>query len=921
MTAQPDSSSALSSEIRLLGNLLGQTLVRQEGAHLLELVERVRALAKQVRKAEVDGDPAAPRTRLLEILNGLDLKTIISLVRAFTTYFYLANVAEQTYRLDHEANHSEGQQGTLAGTIDRVMADQSALSLVQGVVDKLEVRPVFTAHPTESLRRSIRTKIVRLAELLEQRADPRISDSALARTQRYAAELIDLIWQTDELRRERPTPIDEARTVLDYFDEIFRDVAPDLFDELEFQLQRTGATMALEARPLQFGTWVGGDRDGNPSVTAATTLAVLEVQHEHALRELIAAVEELSTELSPSERLVAISDELADSLARDSGLMPKVHQRFSQLSAGEAYRQKCAYIYQRLQSTRQRIGDGAPHQPGLNYATSGDLLEELAVMHRSLEQGRGTLVAHGMLKRLMRRVAAFGFHLATMDIREHATKHHAALTDLYSRLGEEGYVSLDREARLVRLDRELAGRRPLAPTATVLHGESRRTVETFHGIREALDRFGAAVIESYVISETRGADDVLAAVVLAREAGLIDLRSGIARIGFVPLFETIDEVRRAGSILDQLLTSEPYRAVVAVRGDIQEVMLGYSDSSKHGGLATSQWELYRASRSLRDVAHSHGVELRLFHGRGGTVGRGGGPTGEAIMAQPWGTIDGRIKITEQGEVIADKYGLPELAATNLEVQLAATLEASLLHRSSRQPDSVLDDWDQTMDTVSQAAYRSYRKLIKTPGLVDYFLTSTPVEELGAMNIGSRPARRPGGGDDNVGLDGLRAIPWVFGWTQSRQVVPGWFGVGSGLAAARSGGGSGALEFMYQEWTFFRAFISNVEMTLSKTDLTVAAQYVGSLVASEHRHLFDVIKAEYELTIDEVLRITGDDELLDRHPVLKRTLAIRDTYLDPISYLQVSLLERARSGDDQDPDLRRALLLTVNGLAAGLRNTG
>jgi phosphoenolpyruvate carboxylase len=921
MTLPSESTAALRSEIRLLGNLLGQTLVRQEGQALLDLVEQVRALVKEVHDAEGTPGSVASRQDLLSLLEDLDLPTIISLVRAFTTYFYLANVAEQTYRLDDQAMRRNQHHGILSATIDRVLAEPVPTDLIQEVVDRLDVRPVFTAHPTEAARRSIRTKIISLAGILELRADPRLSASATARTERQLAELIDLIWQTDELRVERPSPVDEARTVLDYFDQIFSEVAPDLFDELEFQLGRAGATMALNAHPLHFGTWVGGDRDGNPNVTAETTLTVLEAQHQHALRGLIIAVEQLSTDLSASDRIVEISNELHDSLEADAGLMPAVHQRFSRLSAGEAYRQKAAYIHQRLVNTKNRIADDAAHQPGFDYATADDLLAELAVMYRSLQADRGELIADGMLKRLIRRVAAFGFRLATMDVREHATKHHAALADLYARLGEPGYADLDRPGRTERLNRELEGRRPLAPLVTVLQGEAKRTLDTFHGVRQALDRFGEDTIESYIISETRGPDDVLAAVVLAREAGLIDLHSGIARIGFVPLFETIEEVRNAGSILGEMLSSPAYRSIVALRGDIQECMLGYSDSSKHGGLATSQWELYRASRALRDAAMSYGVELRIFHGRGGTVGRGGGPTGEAIMAQPWGTIDGRIKITEQGEVIADKYGLPDMAAINLEVQVAATLEASLLHRSSRQPDSVLADWDRAMDTVSDAAFHKYRAFIETPGLVEYFLTSTPVEELGAMNIGSRPARRPGGGSDNVGLDGMRAIPWVFGWTQSRQVVPGWFGVGSGLAAARSKGFSDLIDFMYREWPFFRAFISNVEMTLSKTDLTVAAQYVGSLVAPERRQFFDEIRDEFSLTVEQVLGITGDDALLDRYPVLKRTLAIRDRYLDPISYLQVALLERSRSGEEQNQDLRRALLLTVNGLAAGLRNTG
>ncbi|WP_205859470.1 phosphoenolpyruvate carboxylase [Phycicoccus flavus] len=910
--------AALRASVRLVGRLLGEALIRHEGQELLDLVERVRLLSRENREDE-----------LHEVLTGVDDATAVRLARAFTAYFQLVNITEQLHRWRELAG---AEEGPLAATATRIgnAVDEGVLDrdLVEQVLARVEYRPVFTAHPTEASRRSVLELLRKTADTVADLSDPLRPRADTPRLERRLAELVDLLWQTDELRVSRPEPKDEARTAIYYLRSLTHDVVPDLLQELDRTLGSIGVTLPVGARPLRFGSWAGGDRDGNPFVTPQVTLEVLGLQHDFGLRALADAVDALLVEMSPSSRVVGVTDALRESLERDAEALPITYQAVKRLNAEEPYRLKLTYVRVRLQRTRDRLAHGSPHEPGRDYLGLSELVDDLALVRDAMLAEGDRLTADGGILRLLRTATAVGMGLATLDVREHSEKHHEALAGLFDRIGEldTPYADLDRAARTAVLSRELASRRPLLGTNRLdLPEASAASLELMGAVREALDRFGPDVVETYIVSMTHDVDDIFAVVVLAREAGLVDTGSdsvpASARIGFAPLFETVAELEQAGPLLEAMLADPAYRRVVAARGDVQEIMLGYSDSSKDAGIAASQWQIHRAQRGLRDIAREHGVVLRLFHGRGGSVGRGGGPTGEAIMAQPNGSLDGPIKITEQGEVISDKYTLPGLGRWNLETALAAVLEASVLHRRQLLPPDVLDGWNATMDLVAEHGKTAYRALVRDPSLFRFFVTATPVEELGKMNIGSRPARRPGGDGD---LSDLRAIPWVFGWTQSRIILPGWFGVGSGLAAARADGRGDTLAEMYGSWPFFRTFLSNVQMTLTKTDLDIAARYVRDLVPDEASHLFDAIREEHARTVEEVLAVTGQSELLESAPLLKRTLEIRDDYLQPLHALQTSLLARARdAGGDlpEDSDLQRALLLTINGIAAGLRNTG
>jgi phosphoenolpyruvate carboxylase len=923
-----------------------------------------------------DKSPATER-RLKRLLHSLNLDEAIGLIRAFSVYFQLVNIAEQHHRIRRKRFYelhtpNEPQRGSMADAFRRIKTENTSSSAgelrkrLQRTVDRLEIVPVMTAHPTEAARRTLLEKHRRVADLLTAVDDPNLPPRRRDELHAALAAEVESIWQTDEVRHAQPTVLDEVSNVLFYFDSSLFDSVPKLMEELELRLGENfpGVKLSEKAAPLRFGSWVGGDRDGNPFVKPETTWDTLRLQQRLALRKYRDSVQELARRLSESSRYSTATQELLDSLEKDAEQLPVTAGIVKRQNPEEPYRRKLTFIHARLINTLERNEELAaalrierPNQlisirPALPiiaalgrsksarkcvYKTGREFWEDLRLVRDSLRAAKAEHAAREV-HRLMRQVAVFDLYLATLDIRQHSQRHVEALAEITTALGlVRDYSKMNENERVEWLTLELSTPRPLVATDAQFSEETTETLNVFRVVRRALEEISEAAIRTCIVSMTREASDLLAVLVLAKQAGLCDGaagRNGVSqspslpvsqsRLSVTPLFETIDDLRRAPDVMTSLFENPVYRRLLEAQGNLQEVMIGYSDSSKDGGILTSSWELYKAQTRLWQVAREHGVELRLFHGRGGTVGRGGGPSHEAILAQPPDTVAGRIKITEQGEVISSKYSLPEIAMRSLELTTAAVIAASL-PQEAKSEDS-LEGWQTVMEQISEQAFAVYRRFVReTEGFLDYFTQATPVEELQHLRIGSRPAKRKQG---SKSLDDLRAIPWVFGWTQSRHLLPGWLAVGTSLenfVAESPRKNLAVLREMYERWPFFHSTISNIEMTLAKADFQIARQYAERTPDRKlGQRIFKLLSAEYERTCRVVLQITGERRLLDNSPVLQRSIEVRNPYVDPMSYLQVELLARNREGRVSAEDREKllyAILLTINGVAAGMRNTG
>jgi phosphoenolpyruvate carboxylase len=913
----PDKDLPLRDDIRLLGRILGDTVRSQEGEPVFAIVEQIRRTSIRFHR---DEDEAA-RQELEAILNSLSHGQNTQIIRAFSYFSQLANIAEDQHHIRRTRAHalavSGPRKGTMALALTRAHDAAISRSDLQNFFTSAVVCPVLTAHPTEVRRKSTIDREMELAHLLAERDRFRLTPEEAAANEEALRSAVLTLWQTSMLRGSRLKVVDEIANGLSYYDYTFLRELPRFYATLEDQLVSTDPAWANFELPsfLRVGSWIGGDRDGNPFVTAEVLRQALGMQSERALKFYLDEAHLLGGELSLDARLVTISDQLKELAARSPDRSPQ--------RRNEPYRLAVSGIYARLTATLRRFGQAEVSRHAVGeapaYANAAEFVADLDILYRSLMANGSPMLARARLRSLRRAANTFGFYLAGIDLRQNSEVHERTVGELFEMTGTaSNYAGLPEAARIALLREELKTARLLSSPFLRYSVETASELAILREAAEAHRRYGKAAVPNYVISKTNGVSDLLEVGLLLKEAGLLRPRERELDVNIVPLFETIADLRNCGSVMGELLAMPEYVCLLEGRGRAQEVMLGYSDSNKDGGFLTSGWELYKAEIALVDTFRRHGITLRLFHGRGGSVGRGGGPSYQAILAQPSGAVQGQIRITEQGEVIAAKYSQAEVGRRNLEILAAASLEATLL-----QPDQAVprEEYFTAMEELSSHAYRAYRSLVyETAGFERYFWESTVIGEIANLNIGSRPASRK----NSTRIEDLRAIPWVFGWSQCRLMLPGWYGFGTAIKAwlaARPRDGMKILREMYREWPFFQTLLSNMDMVLAKTNIAIASRYAELVEDTELREaIFPRLRAEWDYTIETLLAITGQQALLDQNPLLARSIKNRFPYLDPLNHVQVELLKRHRAGNT-DERVVQAIHLTINGIAAGLRNSG
>jgi phosphoenolpyruvate carboxylase len=911
-----DKDQPLRDDIRLLGRILGDTVREQNGEQVFETVEYIRQNSVRFRRNE----DVSARRELETTLNNLPPGEALQIIRAFGYFSHLANIAEDQHHIRrtraHTLSNSAPREGTMALALARAGDAGIPRERLLAFFANAMVVPVLTAHPTEVRRKSTIDREMEVADLLAERDRLSLTGAELAANEAALRRAVLTLWQTSLLRRTRLRVIDEVANGLSYYDYTFLSELPRFYADLEEELAVQGIALA-DSLPsfLRLGSWIGGDRDGNPFVTEEVLRAALRAQSSRALKYYLDELHLLGGELSLDSSLISVTDALEQLAARSPDR--------SANRQDEPYRRAITGIYARLAGTarvldhldapQHAVGDAPP------YADSGELLADLAILDDSLLANGSGALAKGRLRHLRRAVDAFGFHLAALDLRQNSDVHERTVGEMLG-LVQPGldYAGLAEPDRVRLLLAELCTARPLASAYLSYSEETASELAILRATAEAHRRYGPASVPHYVISKATGVSDILETAILLKEAGLLRPREGALDVDIVPLFETIEDLRNCGEVMNELLGLPEYMRLLKSRGRLQEVMLGYSDSNKDGGFLTSGWELYRAEVALVEVFRRHDVGLRLFHGRGGSVGRGGGPSYQAILAQPAGAVQGAIRITEQGEVIASKYSNPELGRRNLETLAAATLEATLLQPETAEPQP---EYLAAMEYLSTEAYRAYRDLVyETDGFEDFFRESTVIGEIANLNIGSRPSSRRA----SARIEDLRAIPWVFSWAQCRLMLPGWYGFGSAVRAwldTQPSGGMALLQAMYREWPFFQMLLSNMDMVLAKSDIAIASRYAElvSDVALRDR-VFSRLRAEWQTVVNALLTIIGQQSLLESNPLLARSIRNRFPYLDPLNHMQIELLKRYRAGDTDD-DVITGIHLTINGIAAGLRNSG